>query len=215
MLFEARPLISFLCSRVYSDRHVIRNGNLFHFEGDRDLVKLLSSGPDDASEMHFRYRYGFKSRSSIVHMEVCKESFRVASKHYTLAFATDLLAPGVWFDFELDTLYLSRGFTYNASSDYGHYLFQRVSSDLCKVKNLALSFGANVLAPSQREVSTGVERLVEIYLELCPNVRDVALVSKRHDARNSEDLVFSLACVDVDATLSLYRPPYDFDRDRV
>jgi hypothetical protein len=119
VLLEARPLISFLCSRVYSDRDVVRYGKLFAFKGDSGLVELRRDVPDDPGELHFRYRYGFKSQSSVVHMEVYKESFRVASKHYTLAFATDLLAPGVWFNFELDTLYLDRGFKQNDSSYYG------------------------------------------------------------------------------------------------
>ena len=174
-------------------------GESFPFEDDEDS--------DVPYELRFQSRDGFKSQCTVVHMEACKESFRVASKHYSVAFATDLLAPGVWFNFGLDTLYLDRGFNRNKESRYGLELLTRASSDLSKVENLAFFHTWDKLAGGISGHHGIYGQLVRD-LKVFPSARDISLVSRRHNTRNRDDLVFlPLSLSDLDTTLSYYRQP--------
>ncbi|KAF4625667.1 hypothetical protein G7Y89_g12497 [Cudoniella acicularis] len=200
VLLVAIPLKSFVCTRVYSDRHVVPygDGRTFVFEEDKPAYKKVS----------LRYskriggcgsRTGWKSQSSIPHVDVCHEARAVASKYYTWAFAKDSVAPGVWFDFKIDTLYLDFGFTRMHDE---HYALDDLGDDVAKVKKLAV-FPQLPLSNDHMPNSFFIRRLNDIQLAFAA-VETIILVARRHGTDDCGDLALLTTKQDIDECLEIY-----------
>lgn len=96
--------------------------------------------------------YGYYSESTPGVLLACKESFEVASKVYSPAFASLGALPQTYFNFDLDTLYLDANSLKNSLQDTFNLewllpLQEDLSLvDLRKVRNLAIFWNDNVRA---------------------------------------------------------------------
>jgi hypothetical protein len=81
------------------------------FEPDpQSEAARLSQGPGPV--------LSFRSQSIPTLFLICKESYLVAEKLYTKSFGTEDTLPSTWFNFELDTLYLDWGCSFEDENDH-------------------------------------------------------------------------------------------------
>jgi hypothetical protein len=104
----------YYCTRVWSDKalddtfdHDDKIPTFFDFH-DRKHVSWGVFRPGPGLKCGPKYNsIGLRSLCPPPNLLfVCRESFEVATKHYTKAFGTCNASPSTWFDFERDTLYL-------------------------------------------------------------------------------------------------------------
>ena len=162
--------------------------------------------------------YGFRSESIPSVLLVCKESYSVASKVYSRAFASLGAFPQTYFNFELDTLYLDGrslsndikpSMVYITGVMEAHFL----ECELALVRNLAIQwdFGSWFLdddegheygiEESADEDIVGVEPIewLHTFERYFPNLQHFALVQQhfiRETGAQGVDIYRDLMCVD-------------------
>jgi hypothetical protein len=119
---------------------------------------------------------------------VCRESFQVTCKHYERVFGTKSTFPEVWFNFEIDTLYLDWGWPIALERHYWEGWF--VQAELEKVKYLALYIDFNMVYACRFD---GEEEPLAMWLPSFPNVKKVTLnrLKSCHTMGDSGTLVFT------------------------
>jgi hypothetical protein len=119
---------------------------------------------------------------------VCRESFQVTCKHYERVFGTKSTFPEVWFNFEIDTLYLDWGWPLPLTKHYWEGWF--VYAELEKVKYLALYIDPDTLWAIHAD---GEEEYLAMWLGSFPNAKKVCLNRLRpfHTMADSGTLVFT------------------------
>ncbi|CAG8959430.1 hypothetical protein HYFRA_00001328 [Hymenoscyphus fraxineus] len=159
-----------ICSRVWSETPADGPGSEGFFDMDHQPeAARMTQGPEGYCH--------FASRSVPILFLICKESHHVARQMYTKAFGTRYAPPSTWFNFELDTLYLNWGVSYD-ENDYERWWLcyhpEHLDADIEKVQNLALYDG---------EYPNDVWK-VEIFIDVLrrfTGVRNVWLVSIMFD----------------------------------
>jgi len=159
------------------------------------------------------FSWGFRTQASIVHLQVCQESYMVASKIYQKYLLTDSPYSGVWFNHQLDTIYINHSGTINA-----HKPLPQVEEFTENAEAFAIFFKPDVLYPRTQQqlqvtrpmihtaaVDTQLSKLIHLF----KNVKTVTLVSRRHDADDKTDLVIDYDRPDIDDCLQFYQEEFD------
>jgi 2EXR family len=177
---EMVPGTKHTCSRVWSDTPIDGPESMGFFDLDNQpAAAQMGQGPDPPEI--------FRTRSIPPLFYVCKESYMVATQRiYTKSFASQYSLPETWFNFELDTLYLDWGFSYDEDDPDEIGLFfdpEDLGADIKKVQNLALYSRGNPYDEPDDEFLSQI-------LSDFGNVRNLTMVPPRYKSDETANLVF-------------------------
>ncbi|TVY82018.1 hypothetical protein LSUE1_G007084 [Lachnellula suecica] len=121
-----------MCSRVWSQTSVDEPEHMGFFDVDNQQEDAqFDNGPEPVSR--------FRCLSNVPpFFLICKESHLVAKKIYTKSFGTDYAAPSIWFNFDLDVLYMGHVIEDDSGPPDRTFLADDLGQDGKKVQNLAL-----------------------------------------------------------------------------
>lgn len=142
------------CYRVRSDVHI--DDNQFFFDGfmdgidEGDLRVLKERNEIGPMEGNFDDTFFHSRCPPPVILEVCRESYRVATRFYRKAFGTSSGFPEIWFNYDVDTLFLDFG---HGTLGKGYYPQYRLSSfgveDRKRVRYLLLAENEHILSDDE------------------------------------------------------------------
>jgi hypothetical protein len=159
-------------------------------EIDIETARRLRNEGDRFQGRTSNYLRGFRTRAPPpVLLYVCRESSQVACKYYERVFGTKTTFPEVWFNFEIDTLYLDWGWP-RENPNVFYYDGWFVAAELERVQYLALYNQESTMRNHQYECE---EELLAVSLKAFPNAKKVTLNGLRpcHTIADSGTLVFT------------------------
>jgi hypothetical protein len=159
------------------------------WEIDIETARQLRNEGDIVNNFSNYYR-AFKTRAPPpVLLYVCRESFRVTCKYYERVFGTKSAFPDVWFNFEIDTLFLDWGWTL-WPPELHYYEEWFVKAELERVKYLALFIDFRTIWALQAD---GEEEYLAMWLKSFPNAKKVTINRLKfcHTAAENDTLVFT------------------------
>jgi hypothetical protein len=136
-------------------------------------------------------KLAFNSRSTIPALSVCRESRKIASNVYTLAFGPTSY-PSTWFDFKRDTLYVDwmvvnpDAYGEDAMESDASYVPRDLGPDLEMVEKLAICDG---LPKSWWLNGWEGEYKVLYVLRSLSAIKIITVMDRAHDSENLADLV--------------------------
>jgi hypothetical protein len=162
---------------------------------------LFEEGPDGSF-------YSFKTQASIILFQVCRESYDVASKVYQKYLLTDSPYSGLWFNHQLDMIYINHTRNINPRKPLA-----QLEEFAEQAETFAVFFRPDVLCPQDPaqhlQYSSAMDQQLAKLLHLFKNVKTATLAAKRHDVDNINDLVLDWDRPDIDACLQFYKEPFD------
>lgn len=189
------------CTRVWSDKETTTEGNEDFFddtEGEEGNIVLGETfGPGVA--------FALRSSKNPGIFTACKESFQLATKTYSLAFGTSRAMPTIWFNFDIDTLYLdgesmeSYNYEITCLADYG--------TDVSRVRKLAI----DTTTSEWSALPFGIDYLLGCF----EHVEELAIVRHAMNSKSvdkDEELIWQDdMCTDL--ILRIYQEGYNLESD--
>jgi len=150
-------------------------------------------------------KLAFNSQSTIPALSVCRESRKIATNVYTLAFGPTSY-PTIWFDFKRDTLYVDwmvanpDAYGEDAMESDASYVPRDLGPDLRKVEKLAICDG---LPKSWWLNGWEGEHKVLYVLRSLSAIKTIIVVARAHDTKDCAHLVMmdDISAADVNEEL--------------